>query len=82
MEKHYKINIRLINDDRMELVVKGSDIATLAKDLKGPQITFIPNKEVDFKSFTIFSHTIKHISYKAVSITPFNNPLIYEAISL
>lgn len=81
MKKCFKVSIRLLNDDRIDVLVRGENIPTLAKDLKGPQLTFIPNKQAEFNSFTIFTHTIKRIQYEAVGVTPFDNPIIYDVLS-
>ena len=81
MKKCFKVSIRLQNDDRIEIMVRGENIPTLAKDFKGPQLTFIPNKQAEFNSFTIFTHTIKRIQYEVVTVTPFDNPVIYDVLS-
>lgn len=70
-----------MNDDRMDVLVEADNLATLVQNLKGPQLTFIPNKQADFNSFTVFTHTIKRMDYTTVSINPFDTSTIHTVLS-
>lgn len=80
-KKCYKLIMRTIDGDRYDVIVSYDNIATLVKDLNGTQITFIPNRQTDFDSFTVFTHHIRRIDYEAVNISPFDNPTIYEILA-
>lgn len=81
MKKGFKMNIRLLNDERIEVVVYADNLPNLVKELKGTQLTFIPNRQANYKSFTIFTHNIKRIDYEQVDFTPFDTPTVYEVLA-
>ena len=70
----YKINIRTMIDENIDVIVEADSIVDVAKKLSGTQITFVPSLQAEFKSFTIFTHYIKMIRYEAANKSPFDAP--------
>jgi hypothetical protein len=81
MKKGYKMIMRLQNDERVEVVILADSLPNLVKDIRGMQLTFIPNRQANFKTFTLFTGNIKRIDYEQVEFSPFDNPLFYEVLS-
>lgn len=77
----FKVNIRTIRDERIEVYIESESISAIAKEFATTQFTFIPKKQADFNSFTIFSHQIAKIEYTAVSFSPFEQVMTHELLS-
>ena len=82
MKKYFNVNIRLVNDDRVNVMMVGENLFSLVEKLKGPQITFVPNKQADFHSFSVYTHMIMQIQYEVVNVSHFDQPIVYDAFSM
>ncbi|QST02833.1 hypothetical protein IMZ31_19990 (plasmid) [Pontibacillus sp. ALD_SL1] len=78
MNKLYRLNIRLVNGDRVEVLVEEGELRVLLTKIRGPFITFVATHNPDFNSFSLSESQIIRIDYELSEVTPFHQGLVYQ----
>lgn len=78
VNKHYEVTLLTTEHEHKAFLVSYEHIANLIQDMAGTRITFIPTKNPDVGTVTFYTHSIKRIEYKSVSVMPFEKSNVYQ----